>query len=127
MVDLAVDSLYGIERKVAAGFLNAHGLTGGDITGSVDEIEALKEKENEEDADWQLKRSGSLSMGTVELYRQVDADIDDENLHPGMLTKNTPDAWEKLRSGVQRLLVYPSKVCEHCSEVQIGFDYPSKV
>ncbi|KAJ8537995.1 hypothetical protein K7X08_014535 [Anisodus acutangulus] len=30
-------------------------------------------------------------------------------------------AWEALRSGVQRLLlVYPAKVCEHCSEVHIG-------
>ncbi|KAJ6419155.1 hypothetical protein OIU84_029297 [Salix udensis] len=68
MVDLAVDSLYGIERKVGAGFLIAHGLTGGDITGSVDEIEALKEKENEEDADWQLKRSGSLSTPLREVF-----------------------------------------------------------
>jgi len=80
----------------------------------------------------------------VELCRQAGANIDDENLHPGMLdldggidhidggepfspshlmyiAKEILDAWEKLRSGVQRLLlVYPSKVCKHCSEVHIG-------
>lgn len=30
-------------------------------------------------------------------------------------------AWEALRHGVERLLlVYPAKVCEHCSEVHVG-------
>lgn len=33
----------------------------------------------------------------------------------------TLDAWERLRLGVKKLLlVYPAKVCEHCSEVHIG-------
>lgn len=33
----------------------------------------------------------------------------------------TLKAWEALRSGVQKLLlVYPTKVCEHCSEVHVG-------
>lgn len=35
--------------------------------------------------------------------------------------QQTMDAWEKLRLGVKRLLlVYPAKVCEHCSDVHIG-------
>ncbi|KAF8409514.1 hypothetical protein HHK36_005590 [Tetracentron sinense] len=33
----------------------------------------------------------------------------------------TLKAWERLRSGVERLLlVYPTKVCKHCSEVHVG-------
>ncbi|KAK9125091.1 hypothetical protein Scep_013937 [Stephania cephalantha] len=37
------------------------------------------------------------------------------------IANGTLDAWERLRSGVQRLLlVYPGKVCKHCSEVHIG-------
>lgn len=35
--------------------------------------------------------------------------------------QRTLDAWEYLRLGVTKLLlVYPSKVCKHCSEVHIG-------
>ncbi|XP_020593971.1 APO protein 4, mitochondrial [Phalaenopsis equestris] len=37
------------------------------------------------------------------------------------IAQNTMDAWERLRVGVQKLLlVYPAKVCQHCSEVHIG-------
>ena len=37
------------------------------------------------------------------------------------VAEKTLKAWEDLRSGVQRLLlVYPGKVCKHCSEVHIG-------
>ncbi|XP_060968262.1 APO protein 4, mitochondrial [Cannabis sativa] len=37
------------------------------------------------------------------------------------IAKTTLHAWETLREGVQRLLlVYPAKVCKHCSEVHIG-------
>lgn len=37
------------------------------------------------------------------------------------VAKRTLDAWEAFRSGVQKLLlVYPAKVCKHCSEVHIG-------
>ncbi|XP_042505459.1 APO protein 4, mitochondrial isoform X2 [Macadamia integrifolia] len=33
----------------------------------------------------------------------------------------TMEAWERFRSGVQKLLlVYPAKVCKYCSEVHIG-------
>lgn len=47
-----------------------------------------------------------------------------ESLSPEDLTRianGTLKAWETLRSGVKRLLlVYPVKVCEHCSEVHVG-------
>lgn len=80
----------------------------------------------------------------VELCWQAGADPTDEDLHlsprnydgvvggvhgveslsPEDLTviaNGTLNAWETLRSGVQRLsLVYPVKVCEHCSEVHVG-------
>ncbi|XP_078437284.1 APO RNA-binding protein (DUF794) [Wolffia australiana] len=37
------------------------------------------------------------------------------------LAERTIEAWENLRSGVQRLLlVYPCKVCKYCSEVHVG-------
>ncbi|WOL07789.1 APO protein 4, mitochondrial [Canna indica] len=37
------------------------------------------------------------------------------------IAQTTLDAWESLRLGLKRLLlVYPSKVCQHCSEVHIG-------
>lgn len=47
-----------------------------------------------------------------------------ESLSPQELqsvAKTTLDAWETLRSGVQRLLLaYPAKVCKYCSEVHVG-------
>lgn len=37
------------------------------------------------------------------------------------ISTTTLKAWESLRMGVQKLLlVYPAKVCQHCSEVHIG-------
>ena len=37
------------------------------------------------------------------------------------IATGTLRAWEVLRSGIKRLLlVYPAKVCKHCSEVHIG-------
>nr|XP_025614353.1 APO protein 4, mitochondrial isoform X1 [Arachis hypogaea] len=47
-----------------------------------------------------------------------------ESLSPRDLTsvaQETLNAWEILRSGVEKLLlVYPVKVCKHCSEVHVG-------
>ncbi|PIN12470.1 hypothetical protein CDL12_14922 [Handroanthus impetiginosus] len=38
-----------------------------------------------------------------------------------MVATQTLRAWETLRSGVHRLLlVYPARVCKHCSEVHVG-------
>ncbi|CAI9088469.1 OLC1v1022803C1 [Oldenlandia corymbosa var. corymbosa] len=38
-----------------------------------------------------------------------------------LIAVETLKAWESLRSGVEKLLlVYPTKVCEHCSEVHVG-------
>lgn len=38
-----------------------------------------------------------------------------------LIARQTLDAWEKLRSGVHRLLfVYPARVCKHCCEVHVG-------
>lgn len=38
-----------------------------------------------------------------------------------VVVKATLEAWERLRSGVQRLLlVYPTKVWNHCSKVHVG-------
>lgn len=80
----------------------------------------------------------------VELCWQAGADPADEDLHLSprnsdgvvggvqgveslspedlaVIANGTLNAWEILRSGVQRLsLVYPVKVCEHCSEVHVG-------
>ncbi|CAL5014750.1 unnamed protein product [Urochloa decumbens] len=81
----------------------------------------------------------------LELCHQAGADIPDELLYrseqlsttvrgngqqppapilPDQLRyvgQRTLDAWESLRLGVTKLLlVYPSKVCEHCSEVHVG-------
>uniref|UniRef100_A0A0E0KVJ7 APO domain-containing protein n=1 Tax=Oryza punctata TaxID=4537 RepID=A0A0E0KVJ7_ORYPU len=80
----------------------------------------------------------------LELCHQAGADIPDEVWHrSGMLSatvrgndeksaaflpeelrfigQRTIEAWERLRLGVTKLLlVYPSKVCEHCSEVHVG-------
>ncbi|XP_039010409.1 APO protein 4, mitochondrial-like isoform X2 [Hibiscus syriacus] len=81
----------------------------------------------------------------VELCMQAGADGTDEILRSGSLTteekscggisgieslsdddirvvaNGTLKAWERLRSGVRKLLtVYPAKVCKHCSEVHIG-------
>ena len=80
----------------------------------------------------------------LELCHQAGADIPDEVLYrseqlstavrgnsqqpapilPDQLRyigQRTLDAWERLRLGVTKLLlVYPSKVCEHCSEVHVG-------
>lgn len=50
--------------------------------------------------------------------------IDTEPANPDELRSvalKTIEAWEKVRSGVERLLlVYPAKACKHCSEVHIG-------
>ncbi|MED6207012.1 hypothetical protein PIB30_031920 [Stylosanthes scabra] len=47
-----------------------------------------------------------------------------ESLSPSDLSfvaEKTLNAWETLRSGVEKLLlVYPVKVCKHCSEVHVG-------
>lgn len=76
----------------------------------------------------------------VELCRQAGAVLSDDNMSDSdsgvghidgveslsprdlmFIARGTLDAWETLRSGVERLLlVYPSKVCDHCSEVHIG-------
>ncbi|PIA65018.1 hypothetical protein AQUCO_00100470v1 [Aquilegia coerulea] len=79
----------------------------------------------------------------LELCCQAGANIFDDNLHSynwtsdtneigvaaetnmpqelNILAVKTLEAWESLISGVQRLLlVYPTKVCKHCSEVHIG-------
>lgn len=38
-----------------------------------------------------------------------------------LIANTTLRAWETLRTGVQKLLlVYPAKVCQHCSEVHVG-------
>ncbi|KAG9160184.1 hypothetical protein Leryth_023210 [Lithospermum erythrorhizon] len=38
-----------------------------------------------------------------------------------VIARETLEAWEMFRSGVQRLLfVYPAKVCKYCSEVHVG-------
>ncbi|XP_028552982.1 APO protein 4, mitochondrial isoform X2 [Dendrobium catenatum] len=75
--------------------------------------------------------------GVLELCYQAGADISNEILHNpnpipdnwsdvkaeeiSQIAQNTMDAWERLRLGVQKLLmVYPAKVCRHCSEVHIG-------
>lgn len=74
----------------------------------------------------------------LELCYQAGADIPDEllqnhaqksksasaSLPPESLTsvaQSTLEAYEKVRLGVRKLLlVYPAKVCKHCSEVHIG-------
>ncbi|KAE9587885.1 hypothetical protein Lal_00002691 [Lupinus albus] len=80
----------------------------------------------------------------VELCWQAGADLHDENLYSSSsnleasddsvhgteslspkdlasVANKTFDAWEALRSGVQKLLlVYPVKVCKYCSEVHVG-------
>lgn len=73
----------------------------------------------------------------LELCSQAGAEISDEILHGHdqildgrtdikpeeavQIAQNTMDAWERLRVGVQKLLMaYPAKVCRHCSEVHIG-------
>ncbi|GFZ05538.1 APO RNA-binding protein [Actinidia rufa] len=80
----------------------------------------------------------------VELCWQAGADPHDETLNPSswnqenvegrvhgakslspddlrLIARGTLKAWETLRSGVQKLLmVYPAKVCKHCSEVHVG-------
>nr|XP_019703000.1 APO protein 4, mitochondrial [Elaeis guineensis] len=80
----------------------------------------------------------------VELCYHAGADVSDEVLHNhipvpnsskddasvtfsgsleewSLVAQRTLDAWERLRIGVQKLLlVYPAKVCEHCLEVHVG-------
>ncbi|WJX69101.1 hypothetical protein P8452_53393 [Trifolium repens] len=80
----------------------------------------------------------------VELCWQAGADPHDENLNSSsgnleatngnvdgteslspndlaVIAKRTLEAWETLRSGVEKLmLVYPVKVCKYCSEVHVG-------
>ncbi|KAE8668963.1 APO protein 4 [Hibiscus syriacus] len=54
----------------------------------------------------------------VELCMEAGADVTHEILRSA---NGTFKAWETLRSGVKKLLmVYPAKVCKHCSEVHIG-------
>lgn len=55
------------------------------------------------------------------------ADDGDADLHPlsgdelRSVAMQTLNSWEKLRSGVHKLLfVYPARVCKHCSEVHVG-------
>lgn len=72
----------------------------------------------------------------LELCYQAGASINDESQHPIVdseidgdhsqhstitIANNTLKAWENLRSNVKRLLlVYPARVCKHCSEVHVG-------
>ncbi|KAK9723781.1 hypothetical protein RND81_05G024700 [Saponaria officinalis] len=77
----------------------------------------------------------------VELCRQAGANIEDSKLHSQNAPSNsvadetdsfsaddlrvigtrTLAAWEALREGVEKLLlVYPAKVCKHCSEIHVG-------
>ncbi|XP_042482005.1 APO protein 4, mitochondrial-like isoform X1 [Macadamia integrifolia] len=80
----------------------------------------------------------------LELCRQAGANVYDECLYKSSSTsdngknysviaeslsqpkltsmaKLTLEAWERLRAGVQKLLlVYPAKVCKRCSEVHVG-------
>ncbi|CAM8894766.1 unnamed protein product [Rhodiola kirilowii] len=60
------------------------------------------------------------------LYHKAQHD-DSRNVNSVLLqdlvsvSTTTLSAWESLRTGVQKLLlVYPAKVCQHCSEVHIG-------
>lgn len=54
----------------------------------------------------------------------VDGAVEAESLSADgirLIATKTLKAWETLRSGVEKLLlVYPTKVCEHCSEVHVG-------
>lgn len=76
-------------------------------------------------------------LAVLELCSQAGADLSNEILHNpnpipddlmdikpediSQIAQKTMDAWERLRLGVQKLLmVYPAKVCQHCSEVHIG-------
>ncbi|XP_077219889.1 APO RNA-binding protein (DUF794) [Tasmannia lanceolata] len=72
----------------------------------------------------------------LELCCQAGAEIPNESLSSSYVSKDgisllpdelksvaerTLDAWERLREGVQKLLlIYPAKVCEYCSEVHVG-------
>ncbi|KAK6130964.1 hypothetical protein DH2020_035290 [Rehmannia glutinosa] len=80
----------------------------------------------------------------VELCLQAGADSNNQNVSPNVITPDSLEndtacleklsehdlrlvatrtlrAWEALRSGVHKLLlVYPARVCKHCSEVHVG-------
>uniref|UniRef100_A0A7N0VCB2 APO domain-containing protein n=1 Tax=Kalanchoe fedtschenkoi TaxID=63787 RepID=A0A7N0VCB2_KALFE len=67
-----------------------------------------------------------VDPSNAHLYQRVQQD-DSGNGEPlpsqGLLSVSTRTlrAWESLRTSVQKLLlVYPAKVCQHCSEVHIG-------
>ncbi|KAJ6733837.1 EUKARYOTIC TRANSLATION INITIATION FACTOR SUI1 [Salix koriyanagi] len=67
-------------------------------------------------------------LAVVELYRQVDADIDDENLHPGMSNSECGTAILMAPAHFMYVPCHIKSVCEHCSEVQIGlFIHPKSV
>ncbi|XP_072955031.1 APO protein 4, mitochondrial [Typha angustifolia] len=58
-------------------------------------------------------------LETGEVNGPDTAALSPEKLHS--IAQRTLEAWESLRLGVKKLLmVYPAKVCEHCSEVHIG-------
>ncbi|KAK3014823.1 hypothetical protein RJ639_008299, partial [Escallonia herrerae] len=68
--------------------------------------------------------SESLSSSNLNSNPVENAILGAETLSPHDLTTiagGTLRAWETLRSGVKKLLlVYPVKVCKHCSEVHVG-------
>ncbi|XP_057458708.1 APO protein 4, mitochondrial [Lotus japonicus] len=67
--------------------------------------------ENLNSSNWNLEDANGIVDGT-------------ESLSPSDLASianKTVNAWETLRSGVEKLLlVYPAKVCKYCSEVHVG-------
>ncbi|XP_062226839.1 APO protein 4, mitochondrial isoform X1 [Phragmites australis] len=65
-----------------------------------------------------LYKSDQLSTAVKGNCQEPASFLPDELRYIG---QRTLDAWESLRLGVMKLLlVYPSKVCEHCSEVHVG-------
>lgn len=65
-----------------------------------------------------LYRRGELST-TAKSNSQNHAPLSPDELR--LIGQRTLEAWERLRLGVTKLLlVYPSKVCENCSEVHVG-------
>ncbi|KZV34232.1 APO protein 4, mitochondrial [Dorcoceras hygrometricum] len=66
----------------------------------------------------------TLSSSTSSPHNPINEDIMPKSLSDydlRTLGVQTLKAWEVLRSGVQKLLlVYPARVCKHCSEVHVG-------